>query len=305
VLAVLPVDNGTGDPDAQPLADGMTDALIAQIGALGAARVISRTSAERVAGSGSSFAGIGRELGADTIVQGALQSVSGRIRMDVRVIEAASGTTLWSDNARVWYANMLVSKGGIDEALREIFAARDLDPFSPVVNTNVGWILQFAGRHADAADHLVRTLELAPDYPQAHARLSASFVALQRYDAALSHAQRAVELTGRSPHSLAALASVHAQAGQRDRAEALLHELLDASRTRYVPPFAIASVYRHLGEVEPALDWLERAVEEGSNGIAYLAAERYPEAMRTHHRFQALLERTGRPAPSARVRYGW
>jgi eukaryotic-like serine/threonine-protein kinase len=454
VLAVLPVDNGTGDPDAQPLADGMTDALIAQIGALGAARVISRTSAERVAGSGSSFAEIGRELGADTIVQGALQWVSGRIRMDVRVIEAASGTTLWSDTferrmtdvlllqadvvravaaglsltirpnarerlamvrtvnpeayeaylkgrfewnrrtqtsleaavshfaraieldptyapahaaladcynqlgtvmvgtgppreyrpraaaeaikalqidphaseahatlgyvrhyewqwedaeqafrraielnpsyalARVWYANMLVSRGRIDEALREIFAARDLDPFSPVVNTNVGWILQFAGRHVDAADHLVRTLELAPDYPQAHARLSASFVALQRNDAALSHAQRAVELTGRAPHSLAALASVHAQAGQRDRADALLHELLDASRTRYVPPFAIARVYRHLGEVELALDWLERAVEEGSNGIAYLAAERFPEPIHTHPRFQSLLERT-------------
>jgi eukaryotic-like serine/threonine-protein kinase len=454
VLAVLPVDNATGDPDAQPLADGMTDALIAQIGALGAARVISRTSAERVAGSHRSLAEIGRELGADTLVQAALQAVSGRIRMDVRVIEAASGTALWSDTferwmpdvlllqadvvravaaglsltirpdarerlamvrtvnpeayeaylkgrfewnrrtqtsiqaaishftraieldptyapahasladcynqlgtvmigtgspreyrplaaaeaikalqidphaseahatlgyvrhyewhweeaeqafrraielnpsyalARVWYANMLVSKQRVDEALREILAARDLDPFSPVVNTNVGWILQFAGRHADAAEQLVRTLELAPDYPQAHARLSASFAALQRYDGALSHAQRAVELTGRAPQSVSALAAVHAQAGQRDRAEALLHELLDASRTRYVPPFTIAEVYRQLDAIDAALDWLERAADEGSNGIAYLAVAGYSEPARAHPRFQALLERT-------------
>lgn len=89
--------------------------------------------------------------------------------------------------ARLWYDNLLMSRRRFDEALREVPAARDLAPFSPVTNSNVGWVLQNAGRHAEAIAQLERTLELDPDYPQAHMRLADSLAATGQVGAASDH----------------------------------------------------------------------------------------------------------------------
>ena len=48
--------------------------------------------------------------------------------------------------ARLWYANLLMSRRRFDESLRQAYAARDLDPFSLIVNTNIGWILTIIAR---------------------------------------------------------------------------------------------------------------------------------------------------------------
>lgn len=52
--------------------------------------------------------------------------------------------------ARIWYANLLMSRRLFDEARREVRLARELDPFSLVVNTHVGWVLHKARRHDEA-----------------------------------------------------------------------------------------------------------------------------------------------------------
>jgi tetratricopeptide (TPR) repeat protein len=59
----------------------------------------------------------------------------------LRAIDLNPSNTL----ARLWYANLLMSRGRFDESLRQAYAARDLDPFSLIVNTNIGWILLFPG----------------------------------------------------------------------------------------------------------------------------------------------------------------
>ncbi len=62
--------------------------------------------------------------------------------------------------AHVWYANLLSSRLRLDEAVGEVGLARELDPLSLIVNTNVGWVLFMARRNDEAIAQYVRTLAL-------------------------------------------------------------------------------------------------------------------------------------------------
>jgi eukaryotic-like serine/threonine-protein kinase len=96
-IAVLPFENTGGDPDAKYFVDGVTDALVAQMGALGAVRVISRSSTERLVGAGKTRREIGQALGAGAVVGGTLRRVGDRLHITVHLSDAVSGRMLWSD----------------------------------------------------------------------------------------------------------------------------------------------------------------------------------------------------------------
>ena len=90
-LALLPLENATGDPGADYYAEGVTDALIAQLGAASDIRVFSRASAARAAHTAKTVTDIGAQLGADVIVQGALRRSAEQIMIDVRLVRPSDG----------------------------------------------------------------------------------------------------------------------------------------------------------------------------------------------------------------------
>ncbi len=194
--------------------------------------------------------------------------------------------------AHIWYANLLAGRRRFQEAIREVQLARDLDPFSLAVHTNVGWVLSYAGRRDDAMAEYRRALELDPDYVQAHTRLGAALAEAGRLDEAIDEYELAVRLTRESASSLAALAEIYARAGRTAEARALLDRLLRGSPGRYVPPAAIAGVYEELGDVDAAFAWLDKAYDERSNHMAYLAVEPHAR-LRADPRYAGLLRRVG------------
>ena len=195
--------------------------------------------------------------------------------------------------ARIWYANLLMSRRRFDEALREVRLARDLDPFSLVVNTNVGWVLHKARRNEEAVRQFEKTLELDPGFVQARWRLAAVLAEAGRFGEAFRVFEPALAATNRAPSSLARLAEIYAQAGEPERARQVLKELIGMTGHRYVSPGAVAQVYSALKEKELAFEWLEKAYEERSNHIAYLAVDSVHDPLRTDNRFRDLLRRTG------------
>lgn len=194
---------------------------------------------------------------------------------------------------RLWYANLLMSRGRMEQALEQVYAARDLDPFSLIVNTNVAWVLTKAGRYRDAIVQLTRTLELDSTYAQARSRLVDALRGAGRHAEAREQAQRLVDLTHRAPYPLGTLANINSRMGRTAEARALLEELVARAARGYVPPAAIARVYAALGDVDQALTWMTRAFEERSNYIVYLATDPDVDALRGDPRFQALLARAG------------
>jgi tetratricopeptide (TPR) repeat protein len=194
--------------------------------------------------------------------------------------------------ARIWYANLLMSRLRWEEAIEQVFAARDLDPFSLIVNTNVGWVLDYAGRHEEAITHLKQTVALDSEYVQAHWRLARALMAAGRLTEALQQGDRLLALSDSSSPALSMVANISARAGRRDEARALVGRLLERRRHEYVPPASIADAFRAVGDVDSALTWLEKAFAERSNALAYLD-QSDNASLRHHPRFQALRARVG------------
>src|SRR5688572_31870651 len=113
-----------------------------------------------------------------------------------------------------------------------------------------------------------------------------------RFPEAIARADRVVALSDTSMPALALRADIGARAGRRGEAREILEGLLSRSRHQYVPPASIAGVFTGLGDVNNAVAWLERAFDERSNAIAYLA-DPLNEPLRGDPRFQALLSRAG------------
>jgi len=96
-LAVLPLANYSGDPAAEYLADGMTEALICSLARIKSLKVISRTSAMRYKGSPCTLPEIARELSVDAVVEGSVQQREDKIMVSAQLIEASSDQHLWAD----------------------------------------------------------------------------------------------------------------------------------------------------------------------------------------------------------------
>jgi tetratricopeptide (TPR) repeat protein len=194
---------------------------------------------------------------------------------------------------RIWYANLLMSRRRMDEAMRQVMIARDLDPFSLIVNTNVAWVLDFAGRPAEAVEQLTRTLELDSEYVQARWRLADALLETKRFDEAIAQGQRALVESHRSAPALAHLASLYANAGAEGKAESLFRELRARTRTEYVSPAAIGGVFLSLGARDSAVYWLEKAFSERSNVIAYLVVNPGFAALHDDPRYHAMAVKAG------------
>ena len=96
-LAVLPLENLSGDASQEYFADGMTDELIATLGQISALRVISRTSVMPYKRARKPLPQIARELNVDAIVEGTVLRSGGQVRITAQLIDAQDDKHLWSE----------------------------------------------------------------------------------------------------------------------------------------------------------------------------------------------------------------
>ncbi|HET8926165.1 MAG TPA: tetratricopeptide repeat protein [Candidatus Acidoferrum sp.] len=96
-LAVLPLENFSGNPEQDYLSDGMTEALIARLSTIHGLRVISRTSAMQFKHTRKSVPAIGKELNVDAVIEGSVLRSGDKIRITVQLIRAGTDEHLWSD----------------------------------------------------------------------------------------------------------------------------------------------------------------------------------------------------------------
>jgi serine/threonine-protein kinase len=193
--------------------------------------------------------------------------------------------------AHQWYAFLLASRGRLDEALVEGHTAQELDSTSISVRRTLGWLYYYARRFARARYHLARAVAMNPEAEETYRVLGLTLAIEGQLDEAERVLRDAVTMHGSGSYTTATLGFALARAGKRDEAEALLAEL-EARRAReYVSPVALATLLIGLGQIEPALDWAERAHEERRGWLAYLDVNPLLDPLRGHPRFEALAER--------------
>lgn len=105
-IAVLPLENMTGDPAEEYLVDGMTDALTTNLAQFDGIRVISRTSAMHYKGTKKTLPEIARELRVDAVVQGSVSRSTNGIHVAAQLIDAPSDRHLWADSYDVDTSNI-------------------------------------------------------------------------------------------------------------------------------------------------------------------------------------------------------
>jgi len=97
-IAVLPLENLSGDPAQEYFADGMTEALITDLAGIGSLKVISRTSVMRYKGTRKPLAQIGRELGVEALLEGSVLRSGNRVRVTAQLLDAKADRHLWGES---------------------------------------------------------------------------------------------------------------------------------------------------------------------------------------------------------------
>jgi DNA-binding winged helix-turn-helix (wHTH) protein/TolB-like protein/Flp pilus assembly protein TadD len=188
-------------------------------------------------------------------------------------------------------ATLLLNQDRPDEGFAQMRTARELDPMSPVLNTLEAAYLHEAGRRDEARARLNRALDIAPTFWLAHCTLGLVHLADKQPDQAIAEMRRAVELADGTSRPSALLAVYLAHQGQSDEARKILNQLLAQERTRYVPPSSLATVYAALGDVEPALDALDRAFLTRDTRLTFMKDDPRLDSLRKEPRFVALLHK--------------
>ncbi|HUE96567.1 MAG TPA: adenylate/guanylate cyclase domain-containing protein [Longimicrobiaceae bacterium] len=118
-LAVLPLENLTGDPAQEYFVDGLTEALISGLGQIEALRVISRTTAMRFKDSDLTVREIVDRLGVDAIVEGSVQRSEERIRITASLIDGETDRRLWGGTFDRAVSDVLVLQSEVARAIVE------------------------------------------------------------------------------------------------------------------------------------------------------------------------------------------
>jgi len=116
-IAVLPLDNLSGDPSEEFFADGMTDQLITDLAKVGSLRVISRTSVMQYKYAKKRLPEIARELNVDAIVEGSIFRSGQRVRVTAQLVQAPTDQHLWAETYDRDLGDILKLQGEVADAI--------------------------------------------------------------------------------------------------------------------------------------------------------------------------------------------
>jgi TolB-like protein/DNA-binding winged helix-turn-helix (wHTH) protein/Flp pilus assembly protein TadD len=231
-LAVLPLENLSGDASQDYFSDGMTDELITDLAQISALRVISRTSVMVYKGARKPLPQIARELNVDAVVEGTVLRAGDQVRITAQLIDAATDKHLWSQSYEGELRNTLELQDRVARAIAEqiqinvtpreqaaLKSVRVVNPeaYESYLKGRYFWNKRTADGLRVALAYFNQASEEDPNYAQAYSGLADTYALLgdwqyavmtpkQAYPKAKAAALRAVELDsalGEAHNSLA------------------------------------------------------------------------------------------------------
>jgi tetratricopeptide (TPR) repeat protein len=171
--------------------------------------------------------------------------------------------------------------------------AQQLDPVSPAKLAELAQVFFLARRYDEAIEHCNRALELDPNLGFAHWVLGLVHMEKGAYETAIAELQRSIPLSGDSLDEPASLAIAYARSGRITDARKLLAELKHHPGDQYLSPTMLAAVHAALGENDEAFSLLDGAINQRDSMVAVLKVEPLFEPLRSDQRFATLLGRIG------------
>ncbi|HVS65282.1 MAG TPA: protein kinase, partial [Thermoanaerobaculia bacterium] len=192
-LAILPLVDLSAEPGDGHFADGMTEALIADLARLGAVRVTSRTSVMPFKGTVESLPEISRKLGVEGIVEGSVLRSGNRVRITAKLVHGPTDSHVWAQSYERELGDVLALQGDLARAIAREIHVR-LDPqeqtrleerpaISPEAHEHYLLGRYLLNRRTTVAleksvEHFERAIEMVPDYTLAYSGLADSLALL-------------------------------------------------------------------------------------------------------------------------------
>ncbi len=195
--------------------------------------------------------------------------------------------------AHHWYSWHLALLGRYDEAIAEMKKAESLDPLSLIINADLAELFVLSHSYDESIRQSRKTIEMDPNFAMAHNQLAQAYLQQHMYKEAVVELQKAVQLSGGSPTCIANLARAYALSGRRNEALTLLSDLKTSSTPGFSHASEIAAIYVSLGNMDAAMNWIEKGYAERFNPGVLIRPGFDP--LRSDPRFQNLARRVGLP----------
>jgi TolB-like protein/DNA-binding winged helix-turn-helix (wHTH) protein len=237
MLAVLPFENLTGDPDNEYISDGMTEELIAQLGRMDPSRlgVIARTSAMQFKKTSKRADEISVDLGVSHLLEGSIRTTGSRIRIAVQLIETQHESHVWAELYERDAKDVVTLQRDVAEAIvRQVttslavassdsIASRrhstSAEAYQNYLRGRYYWSKDTADRLQKAMEHFHRAIELDPSYALAYSGVADTYILLgsdgflpmsEAYPLARTAALKALELDDKVGEAHMSMAAVSA-----------------------------------------------------------------------------------------------
>jgi TolB-like protein/DNA-binding winged helix-turn-helix (wHTH) protein/Tfp pilus assembly protein PilF len=321
-LAVLPLDNLSGNKEQEYFADGMTDALTTDLAQIGTLRVISRTSAMQFKGSKKSLRQIGHDLQVDAVVEGTVVRDDNRVRITAQLIQTSSDHHLWAKSYERDLKDILALQDEIAQDVAEQIRAKltsrersllakvhavDPEAHDAYMRGRYWWHTKTLEGSRRGLDYFQKAVVKDPTYALAYAGIADSFISMawnfrlpanEAFPKAKEASVKALELDPTLAEAHASLASAEfAYYWEWTAAE---HEFKQAIalNPNYAQAYHYYSYYlMAMGRVDEAVNGFEHARSldpyafhiNWSLGTALYYARRYDEALRQYRRCLEML----------------
>jgi TolB-like protein/Tfp pilus assembly protein PilF len=192
-IAVLPLQNLSGDPAQDYFVDGMTEELIASLAKVEKLRVISRTSVMQYKGTKKPLREIARELNVDSVVEGSVLRSGQRVRITVQLVKAATGENLWAESYEKDLTDVLAAQAEAARAIvgeievrltpeegQRLAKVRPVDPdaYDAYLKGRFYWSKFTGDDYQTAIEFFQKAIDKDPTYAPAYAGLSHAYRAL-------------------------------------------------------------------------------------------------------------------------------
>jgi eukaryotic-like serine/threonine-protein kinase len=180
-----------------------------------------------------------------------------------------------------------------EPAIAAIRKSAEVDPLGPLFQAHVAWILNCADRNEEAWNQLRLALELHPSDYYANRILMYVARTPERCRRAIENVQRIAGLASGQHASSGVLGVLYARLGEQEKAREIASRLEEAVSTEPAAAYVLALIHCLLGNLEVAVDWLERSEQSGAGLLIILDCEPTVSPLGPLPRFQALLKRLG------------
>lgn len=180
-LAVLPLENLSGDASQDYFADGMTDELITALAKNRGLRVISRTSVMQFKGVRRPVREIARELGVQGILEGSISRAAGRVHLNVQLVDARSDAHIWADTYDRDVAQTFSLPVELSQTIAKELKVAGSTSSPHYINTEAhdyylrGRFFFFGDNDAPGIEYLQKAVVIQPDYAAAWSAISAYY----------------------------------------------------------------------------------------------------------------------------------